>query len=104
MYTPRYKAASSAHNPRKQATTANMQVQKLQTLKIFFVPYAFVGRFSVLGIFPHPVLILFCPAIFRVVAWVRVCIVSGMLLCASSPRDMGDTTIVGYLVRLCHHV
>ena len=41
---------------------------------------------------------------FLAVAWVRVCIVSGMLLCASSPRDMGDTTIVGYLVRLCHHV
>ena len=79
-----------------------MQVQKLQTLKHCFMPYAFVGRFSALGIFPHPVLILFCPAIFRVVVWVRVCIVNGMILCASSPYDMGDTTIVGYLVRLCH--
>src|SRR5699024_4794609 len=90
--------------PENRQPHTNTQVQKLQTLKHCFKPYAFVGRFSVLGIFPHPVLILFCPAIFRVVAWVRVCIVSGMLLCTSSPCDMGDTTIVGYLVRLCHRV
>ena len=81
---------------------ANTHVQKLQTLKHCFTPYALVGRFSVLGIFPHPVLILFCPAISRAAVLVCAGIYPGMILCESSPYGMADITIVGYLVHLYH--
>ena len=43
-----------------------------------------------------------CPAISRVAAWVCAGIYPGTILCESSPYGMGDITIVGYLVRLCH--
>ena len=39
---------------------------------------------------------------FLAAVWVCAGIYPGMTLCESLPYGMVDTTIVGYLVRLCH--
>src|SRR5699024_11771805 len=84
----------------------NTQVQKLQTLKHCFKPYAFVCRYGARGVIRVGAYYNFYPGtISRAAVLVSAGIYPGMILCESLPCGMVDITIVGclaHLFRLAH--